>query len=327
MSKLKIANVVTDIFHKTHFKIQKHSPEILITAGVVGVVTAAVGACRATTKIDAILDEPRKTIEKIHECVNDPEVAKQYKDKTGEEYTAEIAKKDLAITYGHAAWGMIKLYAPWVVLGATSIGCIVASNNILRKRNVALAAAYATVDKSFKAYRGRVVERFGEEVDYQLRHNVKVKEIEETVTDENGNVKTITRTVNAIDPEDVSEYARFFEEYTRDDEGNVIKNPYWESSGEYRIMFLKSVERYMNDRLRVTKRVFLNEVYEALGLPKSKEGQIVGWVYDPDNAVGDNYIDFGLYKSEQNYSDFLYGEKEAILLDFNVDGNIWALMK
>jgi hypothetical protein len=191
---------------------------------------------------------------------------------------------------------------------------------------VALAAAYATVDKSFKAYRGRVVERFGEEVDYQLRHNVKVKEIEETVTDENGNEKTIVKTVNVVNPEDVSDYARFFEEFTRDEDGNVIKNPYWESDGQYRLMFLKSVERYMNDRLRSTKRVFLNEVYEALGLPKSKAGQIVGWVYNAENPVGDNYIDFGLYKSEQNYSDFVYGEREAILLDFNVDGNIWDLM-
>lgn len=326
MSKLKLATKMLDVFHKTHFEIQKKSPEILITAGVIGVVAAAVGACRATTKIDAVLEGPKKTIDKIHECVNNPEVAQQYKDTTGEDYTEEIAKKDLAITYGHAAWGLVKLYAPWVVLGATSIGCIVASNNILRKRNVALAAAYATVDKGFKAYRNRVVERFGEEVDYQLKHNVKIKEIEETVTDENGNVKTVVKTVNVINPEDVSGYARFFEEYTRDEDGNVIKNPYWESNGEYRIMFLKSVERYMNDRLRATKRVFLNEVYEALGLPKSKEGQIVGWVYNPDNPIGDNYIDFGLYKFEQNYSDFVYGEKEAILLDFNVDGNIWELM-
>lgn len=320
MKKLKLLNAVSDIFHKTHFKIQKHSPEILITTGIIGVGCGIVMACKATLKVDETVEDAKKDIERIHEA------AENGCTPAGAPYSEEDAKKDLTKVYAHTGVQLVKLYAPAAVITTTALGCILASNNILRKRYVASAAAYATIDKSFKEYRGRVVERFGEEVDRQLKYNIKAKEVEETVTDENGNTKTIIKTVHIVNPEDVSDYARYFEEYTRDEEGNVIKNPYWESNGEYRLMFLKSVERYMNDRLRATKRVFLNEVYEALGLPKSKAGQIVGWVYDPDNAVGDNYIDFGLYKSEQNYSDFVYGEKEAILLDFNVDGNIWELM-
>lgn len=320
MKKLQIVNTVTKAFHKAHFKFKKHSPTILITAGVIGVCGGVVMACKATLKVDETLEEARKDIDRIHES------AEHECTPAGVPYSQEDAKKDLTKVYAHAGMSLVKLYTPAFVVTTTALGCIVASNNILRKRYVATAAAYATVDKSFKEYRGRVVERFGEEVDRQLKYNIKAKEVEETVTDENGNTKTIVKTVNVIDPQDVSEYARFFEQYTRDEQGNVIENPNWETSGEYRLMFLKQVERYMNDRLRATGRVFLNEVYDELGLPRSKAGQIVGWVYDPENPVGDNYIDFGLYKSGQNYSDFVYGKEEAILLDFNVDGNIWDLM-
>ena len=221
---------------------------------------------------------------------------------------------------------LAKLYGPSIILGTFSVASILTSNNILRKRNVALAAAYATVDKGFKEYQSRVAERFGEEVERQLRYNIKAKEVEETVVDENGEEQTISVVKNCIDPHDISGYARFFEEFTRDEDGNVIKNPFWEPNNDYNLMFLKSQQRYLNDLLVAKKRVFLNQAYEALGLPTTKAGQIVGWVYDPENGKGDNYIDFGIFASNQNYSDFVYGNDPAILLDFNVDGNIWELM-
>ena len=111
-----------------------------------------------------------------------------------------------------------------------------------------------------------------------------------------------------------------------DDKGNRIKNTYWTSSNEYNLMFLKKAESFANDKLRINGYLFLNEVYEMLGIPKTKAGQVVGWVYDENNPVGDNYVDFGLYKDNLSYSDFVNGYDPAILLDFNVDGNIWKLM-
>jgi len=53
---------------------------------------------------------------------------------------------------------------------------------------------------------------------------------------------------------------------------------------------------------------------------------VVGWVYDPNHPIGDNYVDFGLYANQLAYSDYAAGLSSAILLDFNVDGNIWELM-
>lgn len=319
MKKLQIPNGVTKAFNDVSFKLKKHSPEILMVAGVVGVVASAVLACKATTKVSEILEESKETVDAIKDGMNAGEIK-------GKEYTEETGKKDLTLVYVQTSLKLAKLYAPAVGLGALSIASILSSNNILRKRYVGAAAAYATVDKGFKEYRSRVVERFGEEVDRQLKYNIKAKEITETVTDEKGEEKEVTVIKNYVDPTDISGYARYFEKYTRDERGNVIRNHCWNDNKEYNLLFLKAQQNYANDLLKAKRRLFLNEVYEMLGLPKTKAGQIVGWVYDEECPTGDNYVDFGMYVSNQNYSDFVYDDNEAILLDFNVDGNVWEDM-
>lgn len=316
-----IISSVTNSMNKVGFELKKHSPEILMVTGIVGAVASTVLACRATLKVNDILEKSKEDINAIHEVSarEDEEV-----------YSEEDAKKDLAITYAKTGVKLAKLYAPAVAVGVLSITSIAASHNILHKRNVAIAAAYATVDKSFKEYRGRVIDRFGEKVDRELKYNIKAKKISETVTDEEtGKEKKVKVIKQYVNPEDVSGYARFFEEYTRDAYGNVVKNSCWDKNNEYNMMFLKAQQKVANDMLIAKGRLFLNEVYEMLGLPTSKAGQVVGWVYDPKNSPshsGDNYVDFGIYASVENYSDFLYNDNEAILLDFNVDGNIWDLM-
>lgn len=319
MKKVNILKNMSGLLNETSFQLKKHSPEIFVAAGVIGVVTSAVMACRATTKVGEILDKTKEDLEAIHKCEED--------DSLEEQYSSEDAKKDLTIVYVQTGVKIAKLYGPSVILGALSITSILASNTILRKRNIALSAAYTAVAKDFKGYRSRVIERFGAEVDRELKYNLKAKKFEETVVDEEtGKEKKVKKNGFVVSPSDISGYARFFEKYTLDGEGNSILNPHWESNNEYNLMFIKAQERYANDLLRAKKRVFLNEVYEMLGLPPSKAGQMVGWVYKPENPEGDNYIDFGLYSDNLSYSDYVNGFDPAILLDFNVDGNIWELM-
>ena len=164
-------------------------------------------------------------------------------------------------------------------------------------------------------------------MDKELKYGIKAKKIKESSTDpETGKEVKTEKTVFVVNPSDISEFARFFEQYTTDEEGNTIVNHNWDPNNEYNLMFIKAQERYANDLLKAKKRLFLNEVYEMLGLPRSKAGQIVGWVYDPEDTSRDNYVDFGLYQDNLSYSDFVNGYDPAILLDFNVDGNIWDLM-
>lgn len=312
MAKLEIVNAMTRSFHRAGFKFKKHSPEILVGAGVVGVVASTVMACKATTKLDEILEEPKEKIEKIHELIENPDMVPE-----GKEYTEEDSKKDLTIIYTQTAVKVAKLYAPAVILGVVSIGAIIGGHNILRKRNVALAAAYATIDKGFKEYRGRVIERFGEELDKELKYNIKAKEIEETVVNEDGTETTVKKTVNVADPNFYSDYARFF-----DDGCNG-----WTKDPEFNLMFLKDQQRYANDLLKTRGHLFLNEVYDMLGIPRTTAGAVVGWVYDEKNPIGDNFVDFGMYDlNDAKKRDFVNGYERTILLDFNVDGEIYKLI-
>lgn len=316
----KLMTQVNGAVNKAVFQLKKYSPEILIVAGVTGTIVSAVMACKATLKVNDVLDNAKNEIEKIHE-------AKEHGcNAAGVEFTEEDSKKALAKTYVKTGLELGKLYGPSVALCTLSVTGILTSNNILRKRYIASAAAYATLDKAHRMYENRVIDRFGEEVHRQLKYNLSPQEVVETVVDEKGEEEQVRVVKNCVNPEDISGYARFFEEFTRDEKGNVIKNHFWENNNDYNLMFLKSQQRYANDKLIVDGRVFLNDVYKMLGLPTSKAGQVVGWVYDPENGKGDNYIDFGIFASNQNYSDFVYGNDNAILLDFNVDGNIWELM-
>ena len=310
MSKNEIMNNFNRSFHRMGLKLKKHSPEILVGAGIVGVVTSTVMACKATTKIDEILTEQKENIEKTKQYVEEH----GYSDK----YTEEDHKKDLTIFYSRSVVDLVKLYAPSVVLGTASIAMIIGGHNVLRKRNVALAAAYATVEKGFKEYRGRVVERFGEQLDKELKYNIKSKELEEVTVDEKtGKEKVEKKTVHVADPSTYSDYARFF------DDGCAG----WTKDPEFNLMFVKDQQRYANDLLKTKGHLFLNEVYDMLGLPRTKAGQVVGWIYDEKHPVGDNFVDFGIYDLyNEKKRDFVNGYERTILLDFNVDGNILDLI-
>lgn len=311
METTKIMNKVTGTVSKIGFGLKKHSPEILIVAGVIGTAASLVLACKATLKVNDILEESKEQLDKIHECVEDADIS---------DYTEDDAKKDTALLYAQTGLKFVKLYGPSVALCVLSVTGMVASNVILKKRNIALAAAFATVDKSYKEYRSRVVERFGEEIDRQLKYNLKAVEIEEKIIDENGEQQTVKKTIEVAqsdDPNGYSDYARFFDE----------ASPYWEKDSDYNLVFLRRTQTWANDKLKASGRLFLNEVYEALGIPTTKAGQVVGWVYDPENPIGDNYVDFGIYDiHRQTVRDFVNGYERSILLDFNVDGNIWELM-
>ena len=285
-------------------KLKKHSPEILVVAGIAGTVVSAVLACKATTKVAEILDETKGTLDTIHEGMETGAI-------NGQEYTTEDGKKDTVVVYAQTGMKLAKLYGPAIILGTLSITSILASNNILRKRNVALGAAYAAIDKSFKEYRGRVIERFGEQVDTELKYGIKAKKFEEIEVDpETGKEKKVKKTVMVADPNLQSDYAVYFDSKSRN----------YETNPDYNRMFLKAQQAFANDKLQTRGHLFLNEVLDDLDLPRTPAGQIVGWTKDGP----DGYVNFRIVEVERETED---GRHEpALLLDFNVEGNIWEKM-
>lgn len=303
-NKTEILKSVNGVTSKAVMKLKKHSPEILVVAGIAGTVVSAVLACKATTKVAEILDETKGTLDTIHEGMETGAI-------NGQEYTNEDGKKDTVVVYAQTGMELAKLYGPAIILGTLSITSILASNNILRKRNVALGAAYAAIDKSFKEYRGRVIERFGEQVDTELKYGIKAKKFEEIEVDpETGKEKKVKKTVMVADPNLQSDYAVYFDSKSRN----------YETNPDYNRMFLKAQQAFANDKLQTRGHLFLNEVLDDLDLPRTPAGQIVGWTKDGP----DGYVNFRIVEVERETED---GRHEpALLLDFNVEGNIWEKM-
>lgn len=310
--KIKLPESATRAFHKVGFELKKHSPEILVVAGVVGTVASAVMACKATTKLHSVLDETKEKIDMFHQGAEDGKVKSEV---NGElvvvDYTEEDCTRDITVTYAQTGLKLAKLYGPAVAVGIASVTSILVGHNILRKRNLALAAAYTVVDGSFKQYRGRVVERFGDKLDKELLYNIKSKEVEETVVDEKGKEKTVKSTVEVANPSlGQSMYTFCFDE----------TSSCWVRDAERNKFFLLQQQEYANEKLRSKGYLFLNEVLEMLGFQRCRAGQTVGWMYEGD---GDGYIDFGIFdiRSEANRN-FVNGLEKSIWLNFNVDGDI-----
>ena len=303
-NKTEILKSVNGVTSKAIMKLKKHSPEILVVAGIAGTVVSAVLACKATTKVAEILDETKGTLDTIHEGMETGAI-------NGQEYTNDDGKKDTVVVYAQTGMKLAKLYGPAIFLGTLSITSILASNNILRKRNVALGAAYAAIDKSFKEYRGRVIERFGDQVDTELKYGIKAKKFEEIEVDpETGKEKKVKKTVMVADPNLQSDYAVYFDSKSRN----------YETNPDYNRMFLKAQQAFANDKLQTRGHLFLNEVLDDLDLPRTPAGQIVGWTKDGP----DGYVNFRIVEVERETED---GRHEpALLLDFNVEGNIWEKM-
>lgn len=303
-NKTEIMKSVNGVTSKAVMKLKKHSPEILVVAGIAGTVVSAVLACKATTKVAEILDETKGTLDTIHDGMETGAI-------NGQEYTTEDGKKDTVVVYAQTGMKLAKLYGPAIILGTLSITSILASNNILRKRNVALGAAYAAIDKSFKEYRGRVIECFGEQVDTELKYGIKAKKFEEIEVDpETGKEKKVKKTVMVADPNLQSDYAVYFDSKSRN----------YETNPDYNRMFLKAQQAFANDKLQTRGHLFLNEVLDDLDLPRTPAGQIVGWTKDGP----DGYVNFRIVEVERETED---GRHEpTLLLDFNVEGNIWEKM-
>ena len=295
------------IISRIGLKLKKYSPEILTFLGLAGTVTSTVLACKATLNLPEIMEKKDEDMQLINDSMNDIDT-----------YTEKDARRETTKVYAQTGVKIIRNYAPAIIVGVTSMSGILYGHNILKKRNLAIAAAYAVVDKGFKEYRGRVLERFGEKVDRELRYNIKEKEIENKIIDKNGKEKIKKEKIDAIDDSDplsgISEYARFFDECTSDQHR---KDP------EYNLMFLRRQQDYANEKLKAEGHLFLNDVYSMLGIPKTKAGQVVGWIYDEKNPVGDNYVDFHIYDNKESNRLFVNGYEYSILLDFNVDGVIY----
>lgn len=290
MNLSSIKSLVTSKVGRQLLTAQKHSPVLLFGAGVVGVTATVVLACKGTLKLEETLIHHQKNMESLNEVKG--------------RMTEEEAVKTKALIYTKTVMDIGKLYAPAVVIGVISIGCLTGSHIVLTKRNAGLTAAYAALEKGFQEYRKRVSDEFGEEKDRDFRYGAV------TVTEPNEQGERVT-TKHAGIAAGHSPYAKLWDESSSS----------WNNDPTYNLVFLRAQQQIQTDRLRSKGHLFLNEVYDDLGLERTPAGQVVGWVL----GNGDDYVDFGIFNSEMEpeHLAFFSGREDAIWLDFNVDGLVY----
>jgi hypothetical protein len=277
-----IPNAVSRQVFKSVLLLKKNSPSIMFVGGIAGVVGSTVMACKATLKLPEALNNMEEELTMVKYDTDHPD------------------SKDIAYVYAKNVAHIGKLYAPAIIVGGISISALTGSHITLNRRNASLTAAYAAVSKAYDEYRERVKEKFGEDDEKHIYHAIS----KEKQKSENGKDETVL----VADPNKWSPYARFFDECSTS----------WQKNAELNRLFVQCQQNYANQLLQARGHVFLNEIYDMLGLERSKAGQVVGWVISED---GDNYIDFGLFEARSNL--FVNGWERSVLLDFNVDGVIY----
>lgn len=293
----------------------KHSPDIFLGLGVIGVISGAVLACAATLKAKEVWEEAAETIEEIKNARRPADVEEWAKEEKYE--LNELETKAIFVVAANSAVELAKLYAPSVILTAFAVAALVQSRNILTARNAGILAALKLSEEAYNKYRERITSELGEEFDIHIRSGGGGEDHDPYLVatkDEKGKLKEVQ-----MDPTErarlklgVSQYARFFDD----------SSPQWRQSPEMNQFFLSAQQTSLNVDLQTRGHVFLNEVWDALGLPRTKAGAVVGWV----RGNGDDVIDLGIYKAYN--ADFIngYPGDNEVLIDPNVDGVIYDLI-
>ena len=299
----KLLNNLKRTAYQAGAKIKYHSPEIMIAVGIIGTITAGVMACKATLKVEGVIDTASTDLNEIKEDVENGVIS------------ADDSKKAITKVYIQTGMAFAKLYGPAVTLGALSLATVFGSNHILRKRNASLTAAYTTLDGMYNRYRKNVRETYGEQVDYNMRYGIRTDKVEFTDTDDNGKEKKITKKITHIDPEMINnEYALWMSESTSCE---------WDKSEEYLLSSLRIKESVLRDMLISRGYLFLNEVRKTLGFDEIPEGQIIGWTCSNNEA--DVMSDWGLgFNYDEPFANMYYNDKweRGVLFNLTPDGCI-----
>lgn len=306
--RIKGMDKITSKLGRQTLIVQKHSPVIMFGVGIAGVVTTVVLASCATLKMHEILEEGEKNSAEI----------KAAEALDTDQYDEKDASKDRATVRIKTAVKITKLYAPAFAVGVLSIAALTGSHIVLSRRNVALTSAYAAVDRGWREYRRRVVEELGPEKDLEFRYGTVEREV---AVDTDDGVAVKTEKFLDLAGNDAAGYSIYAKLFSRETSRN------WDPHKGYNAMFISSQQQFANDKLRADGHVFLNDVYDMLGLERTPAGQIVGWVKNnPDKDV-DDFIDFGVFEGDRFTSmNFVKGDEPNIWLDFNVQGSIWKMI-
>lgn len=277
-------------------KLNKNSPTILVVSGVVGFGVTAVMAAKATRNLDPVLETHQKQRFQIGSGLPSKELAR-------------VEKREIVQLYGQTSVELLKLYGPTLAVGTLSTVSVLSGHRILKGRHLATMAAYTGLLDQFTGYRDRVAQTLGTEAERDIYNGAHGEWVEDP--DHKGEYKMKPK----FDDAGASYLRPYFDEF----------NVNWTRHPSANFLFLKGVQQHMNNLLRIRGHVFLNDAYDALGMPRTKEGSVAGWLFE--NPNGDGYIDFGFMSGKDPMTvAFQNGAEASVRLNFNIDGVIWNLI-
>jgi uncharacterized protein DUF6353 len=284
---------LTRVGSRSLLKLNASSPTLLVVAGVGGLVATAFLASKASRKLDPIL---------IEHQARRVEVKHNLTDK------GRVQQRALLGVYVDTSAKLTKLYGPTLFVGTASVVSVLGGHKILRGRQIATMAAYSGLLEQFQSYRKRIADTLGEEVEKGIYEGARGEWLEDP------NHKGEYKLHPVFDKDSTDHYLRPWYDET---------NPNWVRNAQANYLFLKGVQQHMNIRLQIKGHVFLNEVFDALGIPRTREGVVAGWLYE-DKGQGDGFIDFGFMSSLDPHTIAFCNEVEkTVRLNFNIDGVIW----
>jgi hypothetical protein len=268
---------------------KKYAPEILLgTAAVAGTACIAT-SCRATIKAKKSWEEHQERKLLIADKLQSEQI-------TSEESKVEMRKEIVKV-----GLELAKEYAIPFSLYTATIGCVLGSYKIQKSRLQAISATLSAMSAAYSSLVMRL--KNGAENGLTAEEVLQGKFVCK-VENEDGTVEEYTTTVK----NPYNNPFRFrFDKYSTAWEHHHFSNE----------CILRAEENWANTALDLNGYLFLNDVLDRLGLPKTKAGQILGWRKDGN---GDGFVDFGVVDC-QTLTGAEYDDN-AFELNFNVDGDI-----
>ncbi len=317
-----LTTIKTAAFAVKDFTIQ-HSPEILLGTSIAAGVGATVCGCIATKKMDAINAKHKEILDVLHTIkVNDEGkvIPGTEADTTTPEYKRAITKE-----YGRYGLDIAKAWAPCFGLTLLSATSALGSFKIVNKRLMMAETAFVGVSKAFERYRDNVIEDQGLEKDQYYATNGALKKKQELIAKGKYKEKEVPVSqdpkVTCIDLTRVDDIFHYY--FTED----TVKGGNYSRSPFYNKRLLDSTQTTYDSRLREDGIVFLDDIYQYLGLDmktllaERAQGRTYGWVldcYTEEGMPNDQHVLFGIYEyNDTQHRLFRSGEINDIMLHFN----------
>lgn len=298
---MSIKNTITRSLNMGVLKVRKHSPEILLATSLTSGALAIGLTVKQTLTIQPVLEDWNKWLE---DYAKGREMAEEGKDDDSlPPFPEETAHQIMIGMAAQTGLKLLKHYALPLAFAGLSAAATLGMYKVWSARYTAVVAAATGLQETLNKYREKLREQLGNEAD---------KELLAKATDDDRETKEDPQTKKPVrQPQRMSKYARIFDE----------SSTYYKRNAGDNLSFLVQQQSLANRMLAINGCVFLNEVYDMLGFPRTQAGSIVGWIFDPSKP---EQIDFGFWDlGDERKREFINGWEKSVLLDFNVDGIIF----